>query len=115
MEFVHQCSFCAFSRPAASAVMLPPRCPDCGCPLDALARAEVERRAHAEEPLPEPGVLGTQVARALAAVSAVVLLVASARYGFVQGGFFGALIAAGAGGFLLLPFVPEKLAPGSRR
>ena len=94
--------------------MLPPSCPDCGCPLDALERSELERRARAEEPIPEPIVLRKPVARTLAVLFAAVLLVASARYGFVKGGPFGALIATGAAGFLLLPFVPERLAPRGR-
>jgi len=114
VEFVHQCSFCAFTRPAASAVMLPPSCPDCGCALDALERIEFERRARAAEPIPEPIVLKKPVARALAVLFAAVLLLASGRYGFVKGGPFGALIALGAAGFLLLPLVPERVARGGR-
>jgi hypothetical protein len=112
VEFVHQCSFCGFERPGAGAVMLPPSCPDCGCLLDALERGEFERRARAGEPIPEPIVLKKPLARALAVLFAAILLLASGRYGFVNGGLFGALIAIGAAGFLLLPFVPERLAAG---
>jgi hypothetical protein len=41
---------------------------------------------------------------------ALLFLVAAARVGYVWMGLEGAVIAVGSAGFLLLPFVPERVA-----
>jgi hypothetical protein len=47
--------------------------------------------------------------RALGVLCCVLTLYAAGKLGYEAGGASGALIAFGAGGFLLLPFVPERV------
>ena len=86
--------------------MLSPSCERCGCALDASPAA------------PEPGssALGwTLPPRAAVALRALGLLVAAlglyaaAKVGYQAGGPSGGMIAFGVGGFLLLPFVPQRV------
>jgi hypothetical protein len=106
MEFQHSCSFCGWGRSSATPVMLAPSCERCGCALDATAVV------HSDEP-PAPAFALPPVAmlalRWLGALTGALVLYAAAKLGYGLAGPSGALIAFGAGGFLLLPFVPERL------
>jgi hypothetical protein len=108
MEFHHSCSFCDSRRSSATPVMLSPNCERCGCALDAVA-------------VPGGGSLGRVAAVALprwaaralrfaGALLGALVLYAAAKTGYDLAGASGGMIAFGAGGFLLLPFVPEQLA-----
>jgi hypothetical protein len=87
-------------------VMLSPSCERCGCALDAAAVV----------PEAASSTLGWTIApRAAAALSRLWLLVgalglyAAAKVGYHAGGPSGGMIAFGVGGFLLLPFVPQRV------
>lgn len=86
--------------------MLSPSCERCGCALDATAVSADLVTAPAAFRLPPAAVLAL---RLLGALLAVLMLYASAKVGHELAGGSGTLIAFGAGGFLLLPFVPERV------
>jgi hypothetical protein len=110
MGFKHACSFCGWERFSATPVMLAPSCEHCGCALDARAvghaATPVARRA-----LPAAWTLAL---RCLGVLMAVLVLYAATKVGYDSAGPSGALIAFGMGGFLLVPFVPERLAGRGR-
>jgi hypothetical protein len=106
MRYLHICSFCGWERERATPVMLAPACPDCGCALDARAVGAGE------------GAGGVALALPLAALAALrragialslLMLYAAAKLGYSAAGPSGAMVAFGVGGFLLLPFVPQRL------
>ena len=104
--FEHVCSFCGWRRASASAVMLAPACASCGCALESrgVAAATPER--------PRAFVVPTAMlaaVRPLCMLLALLALYAAAKIGWHAAGPSGGLIAFGAGGFLLLPFVPERV------
>jgi hypothetical protein len=107
MEFQHSCSFCGWTRPSATPVMLSPACEECGCALDATVAPHAAART-----APRPFVLP---ARALATLRTVgilccaLTLYAFAELGYRAAGPSGAMIAFGVAGFLLLPFVPQRV------
>ena len=106
MEFRHRCSFCGWTRRAATSVMLAPSCERCGCVLDsvpAAPAASAERRA---APLPP---FATFVLVRVAIVLALLTLYAAGRLGYDAGGAPGAVIGVGLAGFLLLPCVPKRV------
>ena len=105
MEFRHSCAFCGWSRASTTAVMLAPSCDQCGCALDA-------RPAPRTRPVAAPWSLPPLAALALKRAGVLVAalgLYAAAKLGYDAAGPSGALIAFGVGGFLLLPFVPERI------
>jgi hypothetical protein len=107
MEFRHRCSFCGWTRPAPSSVMLAPNCESCGCVLDSARAAPApgqERRAPSLPPL------ATFVLVRAAIVLALLTLYAAARLGYDAGGAPGAITGVGLAGFLLLPCVPKTIA-----
>jgi hypothetical protein len=110
MDFRHACSFCGWERFSSSPVMLSPSCERCGCALDAhLAEAgcvPVTGRA-----LSSRSMLLLRVAGVLMAVLA---LYAATKAGYDAAGASGALMAFGMGGFLLVPFVPQRLGASRR-
>jgi hypothetical protein len=108
MEFTHACSFCGWERLSPSPVMLSPACDRCGCALD--ARARVAATPIRERAMPARATLLLRLAGVLLAALA---LYAATKVGFDSAGPSGALIAFGMGGFLLVPFVPQRL--GARR
>jgi hypothetical protein len=108
MDYVHACSFCGWRRQSATAVMLSPSCERCGCSLDAVPAAEARRPA-GDQVTATPFGMKSVALRVLTALFAVVLLLAAARVGFAEAGLNGGLMAVGAAGFLLLPFVPERI------
>ena len=110
MEFVHWCAFCGSNRSATSAVMIPASCAGCGCALDAVARDEFDRREREHEEEPERAT--PKFVRLLVVAFAVVLLAAAARFGYATGGPMIAMVSVGVAGYLLLPFLPERLRPG---
>jgi hypothetical protein len=107
MDYVHACSFCGWSRAAATPVVLPAGCPDCGCPADSEPRVEHERRALAA--IAPGGLELPRAARIAMVVFALLFASAFARVGYATFGVAGAITAVGTSGFLLLPFVPERL------
>src|SRR4051794_8573599 len=107
MDYVHACSFCGWSRGAATPVMLPAGCPDCGCPADSEPRAEHDRRRLAVAA--PTGLELPRAVRVAALVFALVFAYALARVGYATFGVAGAITAVGVSGFLLLPLVPERL------
>lgn len=89
--------------------MLAPGCERCGCALDATVvdAGAALREAHAPVfALPPRAAVAL---RWLAALLGALVLYAAARLGDDLAGASGALIAFGVGGFLLLPFVPERV------
>jgi hypothetical protein len=107
MEFKHSCSFCGWHRSSRTPVMLSPSCERCGCPLDATAVARDARPVPATTVAIAPSMIAAL--RALGVLCCVLMLYAAGKLGYEAGGASGALIAFGAGGFLLLPFVPERV------
>ena len=85
--------------------MLAPACGGCGCALDAVA---VRPGAVPSEgwKLPFAGVIALRV---LGVLVCLLGLYAAARLGWREAGPSGGLVAFGVGGFLLLPFVPERV------
>ena len=106
MGFQHACPYCGSRRASASAVMLAPACATCGCALES-------RRVHQAAPERPRTVVVPAAAfalvRPLCVLLALLALYAGAKLGWDAAGPSGGLIAFGAGGFLLLPFVPERL------
>ena len=90
---------------SATAVMLTPGCMQCGCALDAKP-APSERAIAPAWSLPP---LASLMLRRAGILVAVLALYAAAKLGYDAAGASGALIAFGAGGFLLIPFVPERI------
>ena len=110
-EFLHGCSFCGWTRVSTTPVMLTPSCARCGCALDARAAAAVVAGRAAADGGPA-WVLPAQAVRALRGVGLLLgalALYAAASLGFHSGGPAGAMVAFGVGGFLVLPFVPERV------
>jgi uncharacterized protein (DUF983 family) len=105
MEFRHSCPFCGWSRASTTAVMLAPSCTQCGCALD--ARPAPTARAIA--PVWALPPLAALVLKRAGILVALLGLYAAAKLGYDAAGASGALIAFGAGGFLLVPFVPERV------
>jgi hypothetical protein len=111
MGFKHACSFCGWELSSATPVMLAPSCQRCGCALD----------AHAVEPAAGPGAGGrglpagwTTALRLAGALLALLALYAGTKMGYDAAGPSGALMAFGMGGFLLVPFVPQRLGTPGR-
>jgi hypothetical protein len=109
---MHGCSFCGWTRISATPVMLTPSCARCGCALD--ARAAGGGGAALLRPAWAPAPRAMRVLRAVGLLLGALALYAAASLGFHSGGPAGAMVAFGVGGFLLLPFVPERVgtAPG---
>ena len=93
--------------------MLTPSCTHCGCALDATPTPPDVTPLRPPVAVPRAVRLAL---RALGVVCCALVLVTGARLGYRLAGASGALIAFGAAGFLLLPFIPERLgAPGRSR
>ncbi len=106
MDYRHTCSFCDWERASDTPVMLSPSCDLCGCALDAVLASEV-----AAAPLPA-FLMSRRAELAVrwgAAFSALVAFCAAAKLGYDGAGASGALTAFGICGFVLLPFVPERV------
>jgi hypothetical protein len=120
MEFHHSCSFCGWSRVSATPVMLSPSCAGCGCALDAVASTRVGHHGgggseqHASPLLVVLPAAALPVLRRMGVLLGALMLYAAAKVGYDSAGASGAMIAFGAGGFLLLPFVPERVGAGAR-
>jgi hypothetical protein len=105
LEFRHACSFCGWARASATPVMLSPSCERCGCRLD----AQVADPTPAGERLSAMPARATAAMRTLAMLLGALALYAAANLGYHAAGAAGAMIAFGLGGYLMLPFVPERL------
>ena len=105
MEFKHACSFCGWGRMSATPVMLAPACEQCGCALDARAVEAVGGPVTAFR-FPAAWARALQILWVMAGLLA---LYAATKLGYDAAGPSGALIAFGIGGFLLVPFVPQRL------
>jgi hypothetical protein len=92
--------------------MLVPTCSRCGCALDALVDS---KPCAVVVPPPPMSEAATRALRGLGVLTGGLALYAAARLGLEEAGPAGGLIAIGAGGFLLLPFVPERLGARSVR
>ena len=92
--------------------MLSPACTVCGCALESrVVSAPVALR-------PRTFVVPTAalaLVRPLCVLLALLVLYAAAKLGWHAAGPSGGLIAFGAGGFLLLPFVPERVGDARAR
>jgi hypothetical protein len=110
MDFRHACSFCGWERFSSTPVMLSPRCERCGCALDALV-VEAGCGAVVARALSSRWMLVLRVAGVLMAMLA---LYAGTKVGYDAAGASGALMAFGIGGFLLVPFVPQRLGASRR-
>lgn len=100
---MHECAFCGWSRASATAVVLPAGCPECGCAVDSRDAAAVAAT------LAPPALPKSRALRLLGWAFAVALLYTAAHAGSAFSGLSGAVTAVGIAGFLLLPFVPERL------
>ena len=106
VDFMHTCAFCTWRRASHTAIVLPAGCPQCGGAVDSAP--------HEERPGPDAlaaveTLSGSRAARLLVLAFAAALVCACARLGHNLGGLSGATTAVGAAGYLLLPFVPERL------
>ena len=103
-EWVHTCPWCGWSRSAASATMLAPRCDSCGGLLEA-----VPRPASAAEDAPRRAGAAPQVSPALGRLLrfalVALLLFAAGRFGWNAGGFGLALAAVGIIGLFTVPLI----------
>jgi len=106
MDYVHSCSFCGWERASATPVMLSPCCDRCGCALDALATASGAGAPVEPFRLSAHSLLALRMAGVL---SALLGFYAAAKVGYESAGPSGALIAFGIMGFVMLPFVPERV------
>jgi hypothetical protein len=86
--------------------MLSPACDRCGCRLDARL---VDTAAVTAAPTFVIPPWGPALARRLLVVLGALALYAASNLGYQAAGAAGAMIAFGVGGFLMLPFVPERL------
>jgi hypothetical protein len=86
--------------------MLAPACERCGCVLDSAAVTPELPAAARMVPLPRAV---TAAARPAGVLLGGLVMYASAKVGYVRGGVTGGMMALAAGGYLLLPFVPERV------
>lgn len=86
--------------------MLAPACGACGCSLDAVAVPACDVVDAGGFVLPSSAVVAMRV---LGVLACVLVMYAAVRLGWHEAGASGGLVAFGAGGFLLLPFVPERI------
>lgn len=93
--------------------MLSPSCERCGCALDARRAGVPEVAAIAWDAGPTGGLL-VRALRGLGACAGALALYAAAKLGVGFAGLAGGIVAVGMGGFLMLPFVPERLAARPR-
>jgi hypothetical protein len=105
VDFVHACLFCGWKRASATAVVLPAGCPDCGCAVDSRERTD----AWVVADTPASALPNSRAARVLLWLFALALLYTAAHAGYAFSGLSGATTAVGIAGFVLLPFVPERL------
>jgi hypothetical protein len=110
VDYVHSCAFCGWNRVAATAVVLPAGCPECGCAVDSHDTADAARRTRDAAPARLPK---SPAARVTMWLFALALVLTAAHAGNSFSGLSGAVTAVGVAGFLLLPLVPERL-PASR-
>ena len=104
---MHACAFCDWRRDSHTPIVLPAGCPDCGSAVDsepAPGEPTGPDALAAVETLSD-----SRVARMLVLAFAAALICAAARLGNDLAGLSGATTAVGAAGYLLLPFVPERL------
>jgi hypothetical protein len=85
--------------------MLAPACERCGCALDAQA---VTTAAPVADAMALPPFAVFALTRFMILLG-LLTLYAAGEVGYRAGGVSGAMIAFGVGGFLMLPFVPERL------
>jgi hypothetical protein len=109
MDFRHACAFCGWERVSPTPVMLSPSCERCGCALDASAIAATAPSF--ERAMPARALL---LLRVVGVILGALALYAATKVGFDSAGPSGALIAFGMGGFLLVPFVPQRLGTRGR-
>jgi hypothetical protein len=112
MEFQHGCSFCGWRRASPTPVMLSPSCERCGCALDATVAPSDAPYVTRNVTVP-PGLF--PALRALGVLCCALTLYAAARLGYRYWGPSGAMTAFGIAGFLLLPFVPQRVGAASAR
>jgi hypothetical protein len=104
--FIHACVFCGWSRQAATATIIDPKCEGCGCVLESSPVRPAEAPA-----LPALG-RGASIPPALAWVAKTVavtaVMVTGAKVGYDAGGAWmaGAGVSV-AGLFAVPPLVPE--------
>jgi hypothetical protein len=111
-DFQHICAFCGWTRESTTPVMLSPSCEWCGCALDARPGLAAEPAVAAWA----PPALALAALRRVGVLVGALALYEAAKLGLEAGGPSGAMIAFGAGGFLMLPFVPEQVgAPATSR
>jgi hypothetical protein len=103
--FQHSCSFCEWTRTSPTPVMLDPACERCGCALDARPAVEARPLVHGWT----PPALALSALRRVGVLLGALALYAAAKLGYEAAGPSGAMVAFGVGGFLMLPFVPERV------
>lgn len=86
--------------------MLSPACEGCGCALESRVLVEPAPVRARTFVMPAAAVAAV---RPLCILLALLMLYAAAKVGWEVAGPSGGLIAFGFGGFLLLPFVPQRL------
>jgi hypothetical protein len=106
VDYRHNCGFCGWGRTSHTPVMLSPCCDRCGCALDAVLASSLSTPPAKAFVLSGPTLLALRLAGGLSALLAFYM---AAKLGYEGAGASGALIAFGVCGFLLLPFVPERI------
>jgi hypothetical protein len=106
VDYRHKCFFCGWERASDTPVMLSPCCDLCGCALDAVLAPTASAATGPAFALSRGASLALRWA---AVLSALLAFYAAAKLGYEGAGASGALIAFGVCGFLLLPFVPERV------
>jgi hypothetical protein len=103
MDYVHECAFCGWHRPATSPTILAPACPACGCMLSSARRPADDETPAVTSP---PALRAhSPLARFGARLAAAVFMVGSAKAGYDAGGVWMALGGLSAMGLLTVPLL----------
>ena len=102
MDYVHRCIVCDWQRSAASPTVTSPRCDNCGCALESVHASEAVALAGYRERILIPERLRHALVRFAAVAGTVMLVLASARTGYTEGGLAIAVSAVGVAGLIVV-------------
>jgi hypothetical protein len=104
MEYLHECTFCGWSRQAASPTILSPQCPACGCTLRS-ERAAIGTKLPAGPADAVTPWVSPPLARSLGRVAGILFVLAAAKAGYEAGGLWPALGGLSLVGLLTVPLL----------